>query len=265
MRLLDRSDAATSGFSVGVENWFGGYLAHCVSERPLVGADIGTAFDVSEAVAVSRAIGEAVERNVTLAVGQARGWSPPLAARNGALGAAFAVSTNDAQWRAQRELEGRRTRANVWSGRWQGVDTSQDHPFLRAMGGALGRRFFGLTCREEAQWIAILSDGPDGGCVFSDGYDEDRDEAIASALREHLMFLSASESSAFTVTAPEWNAADAIGRLTSRPSRPSPLTVRSQPDVESFEHELGFVALATKDIGKSGEDFANSELGSFPW
>ena len=265
MRLLDGSDASTCGFRVGAESWFGGYLGYCVTASPDEGADIGSAFDASEAIAVSRAVGEAVERNVTLSVGRDRGWSPALAARNGSLGAAFAVSAADARSRARRELEERRTRANVWSGRWRGVDATQDHPFSQAMGRAIGRRFFVLTCQEEPRWIAVLSDGPDGSCVFSDGYDERAGEAVASALREHLMFLSARESPTFSVAKTEWDAAEALARLTSRPSGPGPLAVRSEPDVECFEHDLGFVALAMHDIDSSGADFANTVLGAFPW
>lgn len=266
---LAPKDAQDIGLSLFSESFMGGTLAYCskidFAESNSSSFTMGSAFDRDSTQAISRAVGEYLERVVSQEICSSRGWALGSASIQGQLGAAFHFSAAQATNRAVAELHSRDVRANVWRQLLRANAPKLSISLQQRLCALTRRQFVVLNVSSDPRWLGLLSgSGSDSGVLFSDSYAGTESQRFSHSLREHLMLLAALASPRCTASVIPFGLSGVVSALTSKGEmsrsalRDVMVTVRAAPG-------YGLVAVATA-AGWDGEPVhsLNEHLGAQP-
>lgn len=228
----------------------------------------GSAFDYELGTAVSKSIGECIERRV---VREHFSGELTLLRRkllDGALGSAFAFDHMSAQRRATREADCRAIRQELWHGDLQ----ASAHPLISIVEEANSE--LGVTDAQllrvdsHPQWLGIISWSTRlQGALYSDSLHEDHNKRLESTPLEHLMLHSGAHLPQVRVPRVNVSSEGLANWLTSgRKARVSPRRI----DYSTATYPVGnrgFMSVVDCDrVSRcSHQDGDCSPFGPFPW
>lgn len=267
---LTLEDAQQMGLDVSWERFMGGTFAYCWERRTSgsgqIQPAIGSAFYKDSATAISKAVGELLERRISHHICSSRGWDLGKASNGGWLGASFHFSVPGATKRAVAELWSRRVKANVWRGSFGAYSSDAFGGAREQLQNLTGRKFVILKTESDPNWMGILSgEGRSAGVLFSDGYFNTEPSRFFHAVCEHLMFLAALASPYCTAAPIQFCLDDVVAALTSGGCARHPGSSAADLIVRPA-HRFGFVAVATPQGWTRNCDPArNDQLGALPF
>lgn len=251
--MLTLLDARELTLDVHTESFMGGTFAYSASSirSGRAGSMTGSAYDRHESLAVSRALGEAIERQVSERVCRDNGWDLGRASLSGELGTAYHFTRSEATSRAQLELVSRGVRARAWSQTLRLVRDGRGAFVCSRLRDLTGRDFVMLRAPNDSQWLGLASAEKESKVLFSDAYSAESEQRVSHAVREHIMLLAALRSERCTTATTGQTLDDFIDALTEAEDLNS---TNHSPQVVVGVHEAyrGFVAVATYE-GWDGE------------
>jgi hypothetical protein len=204
--MLTLEFAREHGITVEEYPFAGGFAVLCFPTDSALAPPAnktGSGFDFNHDVAVSKAVGELIERLSLIKIEADRDEAYGLAGAesfatliaHGQLGSAFAFSHEDARDRARRELRERFLRYQVLHGLSECLDVTDNIAAVREFGRTIGHRVIVLRAKRSSRWMLLASRaenaGGDGQLILSTAYEPDVKSQLVKVFKEHLMMLGA--------------------------------------------------------------------------
>lgn len=261
---LNVSDAHELGFKVAVASFpYGSLAITWDTEDPLAS---GSGFDFERRTAVSKSIGECLERRFLRQHFAEDLQKLRTKLLDGSLGSAFAFDLTVARSRALREAQCRAIRHDLWHGHLQS-SVSPGTRFLENATDLTGITDTQLvSVKDHPQWLGVISwSARSQGVLYSDAFHEDPSMRYRSARVEHLMLHLSAQLPQLHVPAAKAEVQDLAKWLTSGKCVRA---ISGGGELQAVTHQVAMGFVSVVDSGRNSScrhhEGECSPFGVFP-